>query len=137
MNEHAGNAKHTATISQWFLRASSRVGFSGLPFQIHALLILGFLFSLGRNIAFPYLATFMTGKSENGGARFSCFRQNSIHPSARSAASRTLYAHSPQPFFSGKRIDSVLEPFLKTCAKRKELLCRLRLLSLRGRRFPR
>jgi MFS family permease len=70
MNEHAGNAKHTATVSQWFLRASSRVGFSGLPFQIHALLILGFLFSLGRNIAFPYLATFMTGRPENGGLAF-------------------------------------------------------------------
>jgi MFS family permease len=70
MNEHTGNTKLAATVSQWFLRASSKVGFSGLPLQIYVLLVLGFIFSLGRNIAFPYLATFMTGKIENGGLAF-------------------------------------------------------------------
>jgi MFS family permease len=57
-------------ISQWFLRASTKVGLSGLPFQIHALLVLGFIFSLGRNIAFPYLAMFLTGSSKDGGLQF-------------------------------------------------------------------
>jgi MFS family permease len=57
-------------ISKWFLRASVKAGLTGLPFQIHVLLVLGFVFSLGRNIAFPYLAMFMTESAGNGGLQF-------------------------------------------------------------------
>jgi len=45
----------------------SRLGFTGLPFQVRIMLVLGLLFSLGRNLAFPYLAIYLTGKSANGG----------------------------------------------------------------------
>jgi MFS family permease len=64
------NSGFKMSVSQWFLHASSKVGLSGLPFQIHVMLILGFFLSLGRNIAFPYLAMFLTGSSQNGGLQF-------------------------------------------------------------------
>jgi MFS family permease len=70
MNSQYRSSRFTRAISQWFLRASSRVGLAGLPFQIRALLGLGFVFSLGRNIAFPYLAMFLTGSRVNGGLQF-------------------------------------------------------------------
>jgi len=65
-----GNSSFKMAISQRFLRASSKVGLSGLPFQIYVMLILGFVLSLGRNIAFPYLAMFLTGSSQDGGLNF-------------------------------------------------------------------
>ena len=34
------------------------------------MLVLGLVFSLGRNIAFPYLAMFLTGSSQSGGLQF-------------------------------------------------------------------
>jgi MFS family permease len=37
---------------------------------VYILVFLGFLFSLGRNIAFPYLAMFLAGKTQNGGLGF-------------------------------------------------------------------
>jgi MFS family permease len=70
MNSHYRSSRFTRAISQWFLRASSKVGFTGLPSQIQVLLGLGFVFSLGRNIAFPYLAMFLTGSRLNGGLQF-------------------------------------------------------------------
>jgi len=70
MNSQHRSSRFTRTIGQWFLRASSRVGLTGLPFQIRALLAFGFVFSLGRNIAFPYLAMFLTGSRVNGGLQF-------------------------------------------------------------------
>lgn len=45
----------------------SRLGLAGLPFQVQVMLVLSLLFSLGRNLAFPYLAMYLTGKSANGG----------------------------------------------------------------------
>jgi len=39
----------------------SKLGFTNLPFQIYVLLIISLLFSIGRNIAFPYLAMYLTG----------------------------------------------------------------------------
>jgi len=54
----------------WFSRLSSKAGFSGLSSQVYILVFLGFLFSLGRNIAFPYLAMFLAGKTQNGGLGF-------------------------------------------------------------------
>ena len=56
--------------SQSFLRISSRIGVSGLPRQINIMLVLGFVQSLGRNMAFPYLAMFLTGSFKNGGLQF-------------------------------------------------------------------
>jgi len=70
MNSHYRSSRFTRAISQWFLRASSKVGLTGLPSQIQVLLGLGFVFSLGRNIAFPYLAMFLTGSRLNGGLQF-------------------------------------------------------------------
>ncbi len=46
---------------------SSRLGLADLPFQIYVMLALGLLFSFGRNLAFPYLAMYLTGKSASGG----------------------------------------------------------------------
>lgn len=46
---------------------ASRLGLAGLPFQIHVMLVLSLLFSFGRNLAFPYLAMYLTGKSASGG----------------------------------------------------------------------
>lgn len=68
----AGDGRHgfVHAIGKWFLRASSKVGLSGLPFQIYVMLVLGFVFSIGRNIAFPYLAMFLAGKVEDGGLGF-------------------------------------------------------------------
>ena len=37
---------------------------------MYILVFLGFLFSLGNNIAFPYLAMFLAGKTQNGGLGF-------------------------------------------------------------------
>jgi MFS family permease len=56
-----------------FLRFSSKAGFSGLSSQVYILVFLGFLFSLGRNIAFPYLAMFLAGKTQNGGLGFDSY----------------------------------------------------------------
>jgi MFS family permease len=41
-----------------------------LSSQVYILIFLGFLFSLGRNIAFSYLAMFMAGKTLSGGLAF-------------------------------------------------------------------
>lgn len=54
------------------LRASlysvlSRVGLAGLPFQIYVMLVTGLIFSFGRNLAFPYLAMYLTGEKVGGG----------------------------------------------------------------------
>src|SRR4030042_402610 len=46
MSKHVRN-RFSSTVGQWFLRASSRAGFRGLPLQIYFLLALGFVFSLG------------------------------------------------------------------------------------------
>ncbi len=70
MNSRHGNLRFTRAIGQRILRASSRVGLTDLPFQIRILLALGFVFSLGRNIAFPYLAMFLTGSRLSGGLQF-------------------------------------------------------------------
>jgi len=70
MGTQRRNPRFTRAISQWFLRASSKIGLAGLSLQIHVLLILGFVFSLGRNIAFPYLAMFLAGTRQNGGLGF-------------------------------------------------------------------
>jgi MFS family permease len=70
MNSQCKSSPFTRTISQWFLRASSRLGLTGLPFQIRILLGFAFVFSLGRNIAFPYLAMFMTASRGNEGLQF-------------------------------------------------------------------
>jgi MFS family permease len=43
---------------------------TGLPLQIYVLLVLGLVFSLGRNIAFPYLAMFLAGTRQKGGLEF-------------------------------------------------------------------
>lgn len=45
----------------------SRVGLAGLPFQIYVMLIMSFIFSSGRSLAFPYLAMYLSGKSATGG----------------------------------------------------------------------
>ena len=45
----------------------SKLGFAGLPFQVRILILLSLLFSLGRNLAFPYLAMYLTGKAADGG----------------------------------------------------------------------
>jgi MFS family permease len=69
MNKHVTN-RFASTVGKWFLCVSSKTGFQGLPLQVYFLLVLGFVFSLGRNIAFPYLAMFLNGKVENGGLGF-------------------------------------------------------------------
>jgi MFS family permease len=48
----------------------SKAGLSGLSSQVYILVFLGFLYSLGRNIAFSYLAMFLAGKTLNGGLAF-------------------------------------------------------------------
>jgi MFS family permease len=48
----------------------SKAGLSGLSSQVYILVFLGFLFSLGRNIAFSYLAVFLAGKTLSGGLAF-------------------------------------------------------------------
>ncbi len=45
----------------------SKLGLAGLPLQIRILILLSLLFSLGRNLAFPYLAMHLTGKAAEGG----------------------------------------------------------------------
>lgn len=45
----------------------SRIGLEDLPSQIYVMLFIGLLFSFGRNLAFPYLAMYLTGTSANGG----------------------------------------------------------------------
>lgn len=45
----------------------SKLGLAGLPLQIRILILLSLLFSLGRNLAFPYLAMYLTGKAAEGG----------------------------------------------------------------------
>ena len=54
-------------VNGWFLSASSKLGLSKLPFQVYTLLGMGLLFSLGRNIAFPYLAMYLTAENTSGG----------------------------------------------------------------------
>jgi len=70
MCAHHESSRFTRAISQLLLRASSRIGLTNLPPQIQILLSLGFVFSLGRNIAFPYLAMFLTASRGAGGLQF-------------------------------------------------------------------
>jgi MFS family permease len=46
---------------------ASKLGLAGLPSQIHLMLLVNLLFSIGRNLAFPYLAMYMTGVRTAGG----------------------------------------------------------------------
>lgn len=46
---------------------SSRVGLYDLPFQIYVMQVVAFVLSLARNIAFPYLAMYLTGNPAGGG----------------------------------------------------------------------
>lgn len=46
---------------------SSKFGLKGLPSQISIMLALSLLFSFARNMAFPYLAMYLTGKTVEGG----------------------------------------------------------------------
>ena len=46
---------------------ASKLGLAHLPSQIYVMLVLNLLFAIGRNLAFPYLAMYLTGKSVNGG----------------------------------------------------------------------
>lgn len=48
----------------------SKAGFSGLSSHVYILVFVSFLYSLGRNIAFPYLAMFLAGKTQSGGLGF-------------------------------------------------------------------
>jgi hypothetical protein len=64
------NSRFTSAVAQLFLRASSKIGIVSLPSQIRILLGFGFIFSLGRNIAFPYFAMFLTGTRSTGGLQF-------------------------------------------------------------------
>ena len=70
MDKQRRVARFFTAVSQRFPRVFSEMGLSGLPFQIRIILVFGFIFSLGRNIAFPYLAMFMTGKNLQGGLQF-------------------------------------------------------------------
>jgi len=62
-----GKSSRFTRVTQLFLRFSTRIGLANLPSQIQTLLGLGLVFSLGRNIAFPYLAMFLTGAKSTGG----------------------------------------------------------------------
>ena len=46
---------------------ASKLGLAGLPSQIHLMLLVNLLFSIGRNLAFPYLAMYLTGFRTTGG----------------------------------------------------------------------
>lgn len=46
---------------------AGKLGLAGLPHQIYLLLGTTFILSLGRNIAFPYLAIYLTSASASGG----------------------------------------------------------------------
>lgn len=46
---------------------AGKLGFTDLPHQIYLLLGTSFILSLGRNIAFPYLAIYLTSGTANGG----------------------------------------------------------------------
>jgi len=48
-------------------RIATNLGFTGLPRQIYLLIGITFALSLGRNIAFPYLAIYLTSGASNGG----------------------------------------------------------------------
>jgi MFS family permease len=56
--------------SHWFSKISLKTGFSGLSSQVYVIVFLGFLLSLGGNIAFSYLAMFLAGKTRTGGLAF-------------------------------------------------------------------
>ena len=56
--------------SHWFSKISLKTGFSGLSSQVYVIVFLGFLLSLGGNIAFSYLAMFLAGKTQTGGLAF-------------------------------------------------------------------
>jgi predicted MFS family arabinose efflux permease len=62
--------RFSEAVNHWFLRGLSNLGLTGLPTQIYVLLILNFIFSIGRNIAFPYLAMFLTAATGKGGLNF-------------------------------------------------------------------
>jgi MFS family permease len=56
--------------SLWFSSIPLKAGFSNLSFQVYAIVFLGFLLSLGGNIAYSYLAMFLAGKAQTGGLAF-------------------------------------------------------------------
>jgi len=70
MNVQKESSRFTKAVTQLFLRASTKIGLTSLPSQIRILLGLGFIFSFGRTIAFPYLAMFLTGTKAAGGLQF-------------------------------------------------------------------
>ncbi len=53
------------------LRGFSKLGLSGLPTQVYTLLVTNVIFSVGRNLAYPYLAMFMSAATTEGGLGFS------------------------------------------------------------------
>ncbi|MGD0496216.1 MAG: MFS transporter [Candidatus Bathyarchaeia archaeon] len=68
-DESRGRIRHGRRL-QRFSRLFSKAGLSGLSSQVYILVFLGFLFSLGRNISFSYLAMFLAGKTQSGGLAF-------------------------------------------------------------------
>ena len=48
-------------------RVSSRVGLYDLPLQIYIMQVVAFVLSFARNMAFPYLAMYLTGNPAKGG----------------------------------------------------------------------
>jgi MFS family permease len=70
MDVQTEKPKFRTAISKRLQSTSSKLGLSGHPGQIYVMLAVGFLFSLGRNIAFPYLAMFLSGKIQDGGLGF-------------------------------------------------------------------
>jgi len=48
-------------------RVAAGLGFSGLPLQIYLMLLITLIYSLGRNLAFPYLAIYLTSGAASGG----------------------------------------------------------------------
>jgi MFS family permease len=56
--------------SLWFSSIFLKAGFSNLSSQVYAVVFLGFLLSLGGNIAYSYLAMFLAGKTQTGGLEF-------------------------------------------------------------------
>lgn len=57
-------------VNHWVLRRFSSLGLSRLPTQVYVLLVVNLIFSVGRNIAYPYLAMFLTATTSDGGLNF-------------------------------------------------------------------
>lgn len=67
MRQRVRSNQSRGLVTTWIHSAYAKLGLAGFPLQIYVMLVISLLMSVGRNLAFPYLAMYLTGERLNGG----------------------------------------------------------------------